>query len=173
MVPPLQSMWRSWLIVGTLVLICAVLAWRAGGPQRVGTALTSGGQLFVGVLPNLILGFALAGFLHVLLPTDLIGKWMGEGSGVKGLLVGTVGGMLTPGGPFTHFPILASFVSKGAAEGPVCAYIAAWSLIGFNRWIIWELPLLGPKIACARFLASLGFPPLIGWVSALLSRRLS
>ena len=170
MIPGVQSMWRSWLIIGGLVGVCAAVAWRAGGPARVGQALTSGTLLFLGVLPNLILGFALAGFLHVLLPAELISRWMGQGSGVRGLLIGTAAGMLTPGGPFTHFPILASFLSKGAAVGPVCAYIAAWALIGLNRFVVWELPILGPQIALVRFLASAGVPPLVGWLAGWLFR---
>jgi uncharacterized membrane protein YraQ (UPF0718 family) len=163
-------MWRSWLIIGGLVCLFALMAWRAGGPSRVGQALGSGASLFLAVLPNLILGFTLAGFLHVLLPGELISRWMGERAGVRGLAVGTLAGMLTPGGPFTHFPILASFLSKGAAVGPVCAYIAAWALIGLNRFIVWELPILGPKVALVRFLASAGAPPLIGWLGGWLFR---
>ena len=163
-------MWRSWLFIGGLVCVLAVIAWRTGGAHRVGQALTSGTALFVGVLPNLILGFALAGFLHVLLPSELISRWMGDHSGLRGLLVGSAAGMLTPGGPFTHFPILASFLSKGAAVGPICAYVAAWALLGLNRFFVWELPILGPRIALVRFLASAGIPPLIGWLSSLLFR---
>lgn len=165
-------MWRSWLLIGALIAISAVIAWRTGGPERVGQAVASGAGLLLGVLPNLVLGFALAGFLHVLLPTELISRWMGQDSGLQGLLIGTGAGMLTPGGPFTHFPILASFLAKGASVGPVCAYIAAWALIGLNRILVWELPILGPQIALVRFLASAGFPPLIGWLSAWLFRAL-
>ena len=167
-----QSMWRSWLLIGTLVLVCAAAAWRTGGPPRIGQALASGGSLFLSVLPNLILGFTLAGFLHVLLPAELISRWMGQGSGIRGLFIGTAAGMLTPGGPFTHFPILASFLSKGAAVGPVCAYIAAWALIGLNRFLVWELPILGPQIALVRFASSLAFPPLIGFLGGALFRLL-
>lgn len=172
MMPSAQSMWRSWVLVGSLVVLCAVVAWRTGGSQRVGSALTSGATLFLSVLPNLLLGFTLAGFLYVLVPSDLVSQWMGRESGFKGLCIGTVAGMLTPGGPFTHFPILASFLSKGAAIGPVCAYIAAWALIGLNRLLVWELPILGPQVALVRFLASMWLPPLIGWVSGWLARLL-
>ena len=165
-------MWRSWLLIGSLVFLCAVVAWRTGGPHRVGQALTSGTALFLSVLPNLLLGFSLAGFLHVLLPGELISRWMGQGSGTQGLLIGTAAGMLTPGGPFTHFPILASFLAKGAAVGPVCAYVAAWALIGLNRFFVWELPILGPRVALVRFVASAGVPPLIGWLGGWLYRAL-
>jgi uncharacterized membrane protein YraQ (UPF0718 family) len=163
-------MWRSWLIIGSLVVLCAVIAWRTGGPQRVGAAVSSGTALFLSVLPNLILGFALAGFLYVLIPTELVSAWMGDQSGFKGIMVGTVTGMLTPGGPFTHFPILASFLAKGAAVGPVCAYIAAWALIGINRLLVWELPILGPRVTLVRFLASVGIPPVIGCLGGWLYR---
>lgn len=130
----------------------------------------SAGELFLEVLPNLILGFTLAGFLYVLIPKDLVSAWMGDQSGFRGVLAGSAAGMLTPGGPFTHFPILASLLSKGAAVGPVCAYIAAWALIGLNRIIVWELPILGPHITLVRFLASVGIPPLIGCLGGWLYR---
>ena len=170
MAPGPQTMWKSWLLLSGLVLICAVIAFRHGGLSKIADAVGSGSKLFISVLPNLILGFALAGFLQVLLPSDMIIGLMGEGTGVKGLLMGTLAGMLTPGGPFTHFPILASFLSKGAAVGPVCAYIAAWALLGLNRFLVWELPILGSQVAVARLLASACFPPLIGWLGQSLYR---
>jgi uncharacterized membrane protein YraQ (UPF0718 family) len=166
-------MWRSWLIVGALVVVCAVVAWRTGGTPKVADALGSAAALFVGVLPNLILGFALAGFLHVLLPGDLISRWMGEEAGFGGIMAGSVAGMLTPGGPFTHFPILASFLAKGAGVGPVCAYVAAWGLVGINRFVVWELPILGPRVALVRFAASFAIPPFIGWLSGLVFRAIN
>lgn len=164
------SMWRSWLFIGGLIACCTVITWRTGGPAKVSLALASAGELFLAVLPNLVLGFTLAGFLHVLVPGDVISAWMGQDSGVRGLLVGTVAGTLTPGGPFTHFPILASFLAKGASIGPVCAYIAAWALIGINRIVVWELPILGPRVVLVRVLACAAVPPLVGWLAAVLHR---
>jgi len=172
MTPSFQSLWRSWVIIGSLVGLLAIVAWKSGGFNKVGQAFTSSSSLLLSVLPNLILGFLLAGFLNVLVPSAVVSKWMGQDSGILGLGVGTLAGMLTPGGPFTHFPILASFLAKGAAVGPICAYIAAWSLIGLNRFFVWELPILGYKVASARFLASMVFPPLIGWFAGLLYRIL-
>jgi len=172
MTPPPHSLWRSWVILGVLLGVCLILAWRLGGPQRVGQAFASGGQLFVSVLPSLFFGFSLAGFLHVLLPEGLISSWMGAESGFRGLLVGTLAGALTPGGPFTHFPILASFLSKGAGVGPVCAYIAAWALIGLNRFFIWELPILGAPFALVRLAVSAWVPLVVGWLGGWLYRLL-
>ena len=163
---------NRFVVLGVLLGLCVILTWRIGGPQRVGQAFASGGQLFVSILPSLFLGFSLAGFLHVLLPQTLIGSWMGADSGFKGLVIGTLAGALTPGGPFTHFPIVASFLSKGAGVGPVCAYIAAWALIGLNRFFIWELPILGAHVALVRLTVSAGFPLVIGWLGGWLYRVL-
>lgn len=165
-------MYVSWIILGTLILIFGVVAYQKGGWVKIGDALGQGGSLFLYVLPNLLLGFTLAGFLQVLLPSEIIAKYLGQESGIKGLLIGAGAGCITPGGPFTHFPILAAFLSKGAGVGPVSAYVAAWALLGLQRFIVWELPILGSHFALARFGASLIFPVVIGWLAGTLYYRL-
>ena len=116
-------------------------------------------------------GFTLAGFLTLLVPQELIARWLGEGSGIRGVLAGTLAGALTPGGPFTHFPILASLMAKGAAVGPVCAYISAWALIGVHRIVIWEAPILGWKFVAVRLAASFLLPPVAGLAAMFLWSR--
>ncbi|MCU0726244.1 MAG: permease [Planctomycetes bacterium] len=155
-----------------LVIVLVVVSLKRGGAAQVRSGFTEAGSLFLSVLPNLAIGFTLAGFIAVLLPRDLIAGWLGPESGVRGLLVGSAAGALTPGGPFTHFPILASLLDKGAGVGPVSAYIASWALIGVHRILIWEIPILGWRFALIRVAACLVFPPLIGaatqWLAALL-----
>ena len=165
-------MYVSWIILGTLIVVLSILAYQKGGWSKIGNALGQGGSLFLYVLPNLLLGFTLAGFVQVLLPSELIAKYMGQESGWKGLLIGAGAGCITPGGPFTHFPILAAFLSKGAGVGPVSAYVAAWALLGLQRFIVWELPILGSQFALARFSASLVFPVIIGWIAGNLYYRI-
>ena len=165
-------MYISWIILGILVLALTYYAFRKGGTDLVGESFAAGGNIFLKVLPNLFLGFAIAGFLQVLLPSELIARWIGKDSGNKGLLIGMVAGSLTPGGPFLHFPILASFLAKGAGVGPISAYIAAWSLIGINRFLVWEMPILGSQIALVRFFSSLAFPFIIGWLAGWVYNKL-
>ena len=166
-------MYISWIILGVIVIFLTYWSFHKGGTVLVGESFKSGGNLFLKVLPNLILGFAIAGFLQVLLPSELIAKWIGKESGNKGLLIGMVAGALTPGGPFLHFPILASFLAKGAGVGPISAYIAGWSLIGINRFLVWELPIMGSSIALVRFFSSFIFPLIIGWIAGWIYNRLT
>lgn len=154
-------MFAASIVVGVYVL-------RSYGVQHAVDGLSSGGQLLMATLPKMIFAFAVAGLIQVILPTDLVSQWLGEGSGIRGLMIGTVAGACTPGGPMLHFPIVASLMASGAGAGPIIAYLTSWSLIGFHRLIIWEIPILGVEITVARFLASLVLPPFVGFVGGLI-----
>ena len=85
--------------------------------------LMAGGKLLWQILPGLMLAFVAAGMISVLLPRELMSRWMGEESGLRGLVVATVAGSLTPGGPFVQFPIIAALLRAEIDE--MAAAIAA------------------------------------------------
>ncbi len=153
------------IVVGVYVL-------RSYGVQPALEGLSSGGQLLMNTLPKMIFAFAVAGLVQVILPTDLVSDWIGEGSGIRGLMIGTVAGAFTPGGPMLHFPIVATLMTAGAGAGPIIAYLTSWSVIGIHRVIIWEIPILGMDISVTRFVASLFVPPLVGYVGGVLFHSL-
>lgn len=153
------------LIPGGILAVLVVIAVAQQGPEGVSEGLRSTGRLTWSVLPQLVIGFTMAGFLTMLLPEAAVGRWLSGSSGARGLLAGTVAGALTPGGPFTHFPILASLLARGAGVGPVSAYIAAWSLVGVHRLLIWEAPILGWRFVAVRVVPCVLLPPLIGWAT--------
>lgn len=151
------------LILPALILMTLmVIAYVKRGPSGIGAGFTETWTLLLRVVPNLVIGFTLAGFLTLLLPQEIVARWIGADSGAGGIAIGTIAGALTPGGPFTHFPILASLMARGAAIGPLCAYIAAWALLGIHRIIIWELPLMGWRFVAIRVTSCLVLAPLSG-----------
>jgi uncharacterized membrane protein YraQ (UPF0718 family) len=154
------------LLPAAILLALVLTAATRDGLDGLRGGLGQTGHLLLRVLPNLAIGFTLAGFLTYLLPEALVARWLGAGTGLRGLLAGSVAGALTPGGPFTHFPILASLLARGAAIGPVSAYIAAWALFGIHRILIWEAPILGWRFVAIRAASCLVFPPLIGALAA-------
>ncbi len=133
--------------------------WRGGGSLQKGLAF--GGKTFLGTLALLIFAFGIAGLVHVLVPKEFIVKWLGAGSGIKGIMIATVAGGLTPGGPYVSFPIVASLYKSGASVGTVVAFVTAWSVWAIGRFPL-EMGLVGPKLAIARFLSTLIVPPLAG-----------
>ena len=134
--------------------------------------LKAGGGMLLQILPTLILAFIAAGMITKVLPRELLSNWLGEESGLKGLLLATLAGSLTPGGPFVQFPIVAALLKAGAGIAPLMAYISAWSLLGLNRFLIYEIPLLGWKLSIARVAASMVFPIIIGMFTRFLWVRL-
>lgn len=131
-------------------------------------ALDVAWEIFLVVLPALGAGVLLAGFLQGLLPRDLVTRRMGAGSGLAGLLLATAAGTLTPGGPMAAFPLVLVLAAAGADRGALVAYITAWSVLGFQRTLVWEWPVLGLDFALLRVAASLPLPLLAGWLARLL-----
>ena len=149
------------LILGGLTLALAIIAF-IKSPELPLKGLQSGFSLLQQVWLPLLLGFCFAGFFNVLLPREVLVKWMGEQSGTKGILLGWLIGLVMPGGPYVVFPIAASLIKQGVAVGPLLAFITAKTLLSPTRLLIWEIPFLGWPFTAARFLPSILFPPIIG-----------
>ena len=134
--------------------------------------LKDGWKLFWGIFPALVLAFIAAGMIGKVLPRETMTRLLGEESGMRGLVLGTVAGALTPGGPFVQFPIVAALLKSGAGVAPLMAYISSWSLLGINRFLIYEVNLLGWKMASCRMVVSLIFPLIIGILTRMVWVRL-
>jgi uncharacterized membrane protein YraQ (UPF0718 family) len=114
--------------------------------------------------------FLAAGFAEVLVPTEWVRETLGADSGLRGLVIATGAGVITPAGPFVSMPIAAVMVRSGAGAGPVVAFLASWSLLALHRFIAWEVPILGWRMAALRYGACVGLPLLAGLLARLLAR---
>ncbi|MXY59054.1 MAG: hypothetical protein F4Y96_00755, partial [Chloroflexi bacterium] len=111
-----KSWWRDTTLI-TMVSLLAVVSVAALVLHGV-DGLREGGEnsLFIirQAAPALFLGFILAGLLTVLFPPRVVGRWMGDEAGVKGVLIGAAAGVLSPGGPYVMYPIAAALMHGGA-----------------------------------------------------------
>ncbi len=117
----------------------------------------------------LLAGFLLAGLVQVLLPKELITKWLGNEAGFKAVLIGCITGGLIPGSPYAVFPIAGGFVKAGAGLGAMVGFITAWSLWSVSRLPL-EISLIEPKAALIRYAITFLFPPLAGLTAQALSK---
>jgi uncharacterized membrane protein YraQ (UPF0718 family) len=148
-----------------LAVVSGVICYAVGGTPAMAAAFKELGSLVYTVLPQLGAGLIIGGLIQQLVDRERVAKLLGAQSGMRGLLVATVAGVVTPGGPFTSFPIVHALWIAGADAGALVTYLAAWALIGLNRLIIWELPFMGAEFSLVRFLASLPLPLLAGLVA--------
>jgi uncharacterized membrane protein YraQ (UPF0718 family) len=160
----------SVLIPTVLMVVLAigllVYGYQKGEDQHI-AGLKYAGTLLWSIIPLLISAFIVAGMLNALLPQEAVAKWIGNESGFKGIILGSLAGGLTPGGPFIAMPIAAGLVGSGAAIGPIVAYMTGWSLWAVQRIPI-EMGVLGWKITAIRIAATLIMPPLAGVIAHLL-----
>ena len=158
-----------------VMMVAAVLALTAiyiKSPAAAQRGLNATGSLILEITPRMIAAFTLAGLFQAIVPEELIVRWMGHGSGLRGILIGMSLGGITPGGPMTHFPVIASLFKMGVGIGPLVAYLSAWSLFGLQRVIMWQIPFLGPKVVAIRIAVSFLFPLIAGWLCELVWDKL-
>lgn len=153
------------LAVGTGALTYA----RLGG-DVVLESVENAAFLFLQILPQLAGGLLIGGLVTRLVSREKVARWLGGSSGMTGLFLASLAGLLTPGGPFTSFPMVYALWIAGADAGALIAFISAWSLLGFNRLIVWELPLLGVEFTVVRYLVCLPLPILAGLIARWLGR---
>jgi len=158
-----------WVLIAVCLLLAA-LAWARGGAPLVQQGLAGGGRLILRYSLVIAVSFVAAGFAEQLLPRQWMRESLGETAGLRGILLATGMGMLTPAGPFVAMPIAAVMLRAGAATGPVIAFLTAWSLLALHRLVAWEVPILGWRLAALRYGISLAIPVLAGLAARALAR---
>ncbi len=148
-----------------VALVAGAVTWHLKGIETVEHAVLGDFDLLLFLIPRMLGGMLLAGLVQVVLPPEMVSRWVGAESGWRGLAIASAVGALTPGGPMTTFPIVVAFYMSGADRGALVAYLTAWSLLGFQRFLVWELPLLGPDVALLRMLAVFWMPVLAGAIA--------
>ncbi|MFC1980057.1 permease [Chloroflexota bacterium] len=151
------------IILGAIAIILLFVGYQRGGGEHI-IGLKSAGVLLIQVTPLLILAFIVAGMVQTLVSEEMISRWIGAESGLRGILIGTVLGALAPGGPFISLPIAAGFLRMGASIGTLVAFMTGWSLLGVNR-IPMEIGILGWKFTLIRLVCTFFFPPIAGLIA--------
>jgi uncharacterized membrane protein YraQ (UPF0718 family) len=116
-----------------------------------------------------LLGFVVAGLAQVLIPRDLIVRWLGPQAGIKGILIGCVVGGLVPGAPYATFPLVGALYEAGASLGAAVGFISAWALWSLSRLPV-EIALIDSRVALVRYGVTFLVPPLAGLLADAIAR---
>ncbi len=152
------------IVLATLALVLTTLAYRKGLHQQ---GFETGLNLLLSILPLLVFAFVVAGMMQVLVPKEQVAQWVGEGSGLKGLLIATGAGAFAPGGPYVNLPIALGLVNSGASIGAFVAFLTSWSLWAFARAPV-EIGILGWRLWLIRLTCTFFFPPIAGIIANIL-----
>jgi len=153
----------STAIMGAIALILVFAGYYRGQGEHV-VGMRSALNMTVEILPLLIFAFIVAGMVQVLLPKELLSKWVGAESGIRGIFMGTVAGALAPGGPYVSLPVAAGLLRAGASIGTMVAFLTGWSLWAVAR-LPMEVGIMGWKFTAVRLASTFFFPPIAGFIA--------
>ena len=151
------------IIMGVVALVLLLVGYQRGAGQHI-EGIKSALGMTIEILPLLLFAFTIAGMTQALLPQEMIAKWVGAESGLRGILIGSVAGGLCPGGPFVSLPIAAGLMRSGASTGTMVAFLTGWSLWAVSR-LPMEVGILGWKLTIIRILSTILFPPAAGLIA--------
>jgi uncharacterized membrane protein YraQ (UPF0718 family) len=97
-------------------------------------------------------------------------KFMGEGSGIKGVILSVLLGSAAAGPLYGAFPVAAVFMKKGVKFSNILIFIGAWSTTKIPM-LLFEMSALGVKFAFTRLLIDIPGIILIAFVLSKLTRK--
>jgi uncharacterized membrane protein YraQ (UPF0718 family) len=163
---------RSFWAFLAAAVVLGVICWALLGADVVRVAFREDIEILIGLVPRVLVALSIAALIWVLLPRDKMAGLVGKDSGIRGLVIATMAGTVTPGGPSSAYSLLAVLAVSGADRGALIAYITAWATLGMQRILIWDVPFMGEEFALLRFMVSLPLPVLAGMIARRLPMEL-
>lgn len=159
------------IVMAAIAVVLLYIGYQKGGGEHI-LGLKTAGDLLIQIVPLLIFAFIVAGMVQILIPQELISRWVGTESGFRGLFIGTVLGGIAPGGPYVSLPIAAGLLHAGASIGTMVAFLTGWSLWAVTRMPL-EIGLMGWQFTLIRFACTFFFPPIAGLIANTLFSHVS
>ncbi|NLI92556.1 MAG: permease [Peptococcaceae bacterium] len=138
--------YRAFLVVVAAVLVLTIFNYELGMKALNITAYSLKEMILV--IPPI---FVLLGLLDIWVPRETMVKYMGEGSGLKGILLSIFIGFAAAGPLYGAFPVAAVFMKKGVKFSNILIFIGAWSTTKIPMFLF-EVAALGTQFAVTRLL---------------------
>lgn len=144
----IKRYWQVWVVLAAYGLIAFIQPAIAG--KAVDISIFSIKEMLV-VIPPI---FILLGLLDVWVPREAMVRFMGDNSGIKGILLAFFLGSAAAGPLYGAFPIAGVLMKKGAGFRNVMIFIGAWSTTKIPM-LLFEMSALGTKFAITRLLVDI------------------
>lgn len=159
-------------MTSTAVALFAVLAIlmvmaRVQGPEVFSEGYRTSFSQLLRFLPILVVAMLVAGYTEVLLPQDLVERWLSDASGWRGIGIAWLGGILTPGGSIIGLPIVAALYEAGVGVSVLMTYATSFATLSILR-VPLEVGFYGWRLTLIRVAVSLFLPLIAGGLTQLL-----
>ena len=150
---------RGYAMFVATLLAAAIILWVF--PNKVTTATTTAWDYFLEMVFILPAVMVIMGLFSVFVSKELVVKYLGKTSGLKGILLAVFFGALPTGPLYVAFPLAAALRSKGASVSNIVIFLSAWACIKIPQELV-ELQFLGIKFMAARLILTIIFVTLMG-----------
>ena len=103
-------------------------------------------QEFILILPAVMI---LMGLFTVWVSKETVIKYLGHASGIKGLIISLIMGMMPTGPLYVAFPMASMLLKKGARVANIIIFLSAWACIKLPQELV-ELRFMGIKFMVVR-----------------------
>ena len=109
-----QSLDSSLIAFALLAVSCGIAIYWFKGEATLRQSLVEGWELLKFILPRVGAAVLIAAFLQLLVPREVVSRLIGDKAGLRSVVIATIAGIFTPGGPLTCFPIVIALFTAGA-----------------------------------------------------------
>jgi len=92
-------------------------------PDKAGLAIESSGNVFLSMIIPLSLVFLIMLLINLFLKPAAVAKFLGKGSGIKGIVLSAAAGIISTGPIYAWYPLLKDLKEKGAGESSIAIFL--------------------------------------------------
>jgi uncharacterized membrane protein YraQ (UPF0718 family) len=143
---------RDLIILGLIVLVTVVLllVYPENSKEVIGTSQ----DFFIEMILILPAVMILMGLITMFVPNNIIVKYMGKTSGMKGIALSFILGALPTGPLYIAFPMAATLIQKGARISNIIIFLSAWACIKIPQELV-EIQFLGYEFMITRLVLTI------------------
>ena len=148
------------IVLGIISIITVILIWYF--PDRKEVVLDTSWNFFIEMILILPAVVVIMGLFAAFVPKELVGKYLGSASGVKGILIAIGLGALPTGPLYVAFPMAQGLIKKGAKISNIIIFLSAWACIKIPQEMV-ELQFLGLEFMLLRLTLTIIFVIIMGF----------
>ena len=154
-----KGMIRDLTILGMVLVITVILL--SIFPERTNPIMSTSWDFFIEMILILPAVMLILGLFTVFVPKEIVVKYLGKTSGIKGIILAIILGALPTGPLYVAFPMAAALLKKGAKISNIIVFLSAWACIKIPQEIV-EFQFLGPQFMLLRLSLTIIFVILMG-----------
>ncbi|MCK4250871.1 permease [candidate division WOR-3 bacterium] len=150
---------RDYIPLGAIIIVAVIMLLIF--PDRIDAVTNTSRAYFtemIMILPAILL---IMGLFAIWVSKEIVIKYLGRTSGIKGILLSILLGALPTGPLYVAFPMARALIKKGARISNIIIFLSAWACIKIPQEIM-ELQFLGVKFMASRLILTIIFVIIMG-----------